>query len=55
MIEEYDRVTIKNEKTDGVVVDIRNVNGKPRYLVETDETSELVDCAESDLEKVNGS
>lgn len=55
MIEEYDRVTIKAEKVGGIVVDIRNVDGKPRYLVETDETSELVDCAENDLEKVNGS
>lgn len=51
MIEEFDHVKIKSSGETGVVVDIRNTNGK-FFLVELDTDNELIDCVETDLEKV---
>lgn len=51
MINEFDRVRIKSTGETGVVVDIRNTNGK-FFLVERDTDNELVDCKESDLEEL---
>ncbi len=52
MINEFDHVQIKKTGETGIVVDIRNVNGK-FFLVERDSDNELIDCIESDLEKIN--
>ena len=51
MINEFDRVKVKSSGETGVVVDIRSTNGT-FYLVERDADNELIDCVESDLEKV---
>lgn len=50
MINEYDRVRIKRTGEVGIVVDIRNANGK-FFLVEKDSDNRLVDCKEEELEK----
>lgn len=52
MIKEFDHVKIKSSGETGVVVDIRNINGK-FFLVERDADNELVDCQEADLEAVD--
>lgn len=51
MIEEYDRVKVKNTGDIGVVVDIRATNGT-YCLVERDGDNELIDCNIDDLEKL---
>lgn len=52
MINEFDRVKIKSNGETGVVVDIRDTNGK-FFLVERDADNELIDCQEADLEAVD--
>lgn len=49
MINEFDHVKIKNSGETGIVVDIRETNGK-FFIVEKDADNELIDCKESDLE-----
>lgn len=51
MINEYDRVKIIETGDVGIVVDIRETNGT-FCLVERDGDNELIDCAESELEKL---
>lgn len=53
MIQEYDHVRIKKTGFTGIVVDIRNTDGT-YFLVETDADNELIDCVESELEKLDG-
>lgn len=55
MINEYDRVIIKATQIKGTVVDIRNISGDPRFIVETDVECDLVDCVEKELVKIDGS
>ncbi|MBO5969499.1 MAG: hypothetical protein J6S14_13480 [Clostridia bacterium] len=63
MINEFDRVKIKNSGIAGVVVDIHDLNGKIICVVESDEKGctggygseagwKLFDCEESELEKL---
>lgn len=65
MIREFDHVRIKKTGVTGIVVDISNVGGIDRYIVESDEKGtpggwwgaesdlwNLFDCVESDLERV---
>lgn len=51
MIREYDRVRIKGTGDVGIVVDIRETNGK-YFLVERDSDNELIDCTADELEKI---
>lgn len=54
MIKEFDHVRIKGSKTTGIVVDIRNLNGSNRYLIESDgESNDIIDCSEDELVKTN--
>lgn len=52
MINEFDKVRIINTGETGVVVDIRGT-AKKFYLVEMDNNNELVDCTESEIEKID--
>lgn len=52
MINEFDMVRIISTGEIGVVVDIRNTNQK-FYLVERDNDNELLDCTESEIEKLD--
>lgn len=65
MIREFDHVRIKKTGVTGIVVDVSNVDGIDRYIVESDEKGvpggwwepesdlwNLFDCVESDLERV---
>lgn len=51
MIHEYDRVIIKASGIQGIVIDIRHTNGT-YYLVESDDSNDLIDCNEDELEKL---
>lgn len=51
MIEEYERVKIKKTGEFGLVIDVREKNGK-FYLVELDKDNEVIDCTEDELEKL---
>lgn len=51
MIHEYDHVRIKTTGITGVVVDIRDTDGR-FYLVENDDDNDLFDCTEDELEKI---
>lgn len=52
MINEFDRVRIISTGETGMVVDIRGT-AKKFYLVEKDNDNELVDCTESEIEKID--
>lgn len=52
MINEFDRVRIISTGETGIVVDIR-CTAKKFYLVEKDNDNELVDCTESEIEKID--
>lgn len=52
MINEFDRVQIISTCETGTVVDIRGT-AKKLYLVEKDNDNELVDCTESEIEKID--
>ena len=55
MFNEYDRVLIKGRNITGIIVDIRTIT-KKIYMVEsdklTDNTYELFDCFENEIEKI---
>lgn len=51
MINEFDRVRIISTGETGIVVDIRNTT-KKFFLLEMDFDNRLVDCTESEIEKL---
>lgn len=51
MIKEYDHVKVLKTGETGIIVDIRDTGGI-YYLVELDKDNELIDCRETDIEKI---
>lgn len=62
MFELFEKVRIISKDLVGTIVDVRENNGKTKYIVESDEEGErpdgfggifpLFDCEEKDIEKV---